>query len=86
MAEQISSAKLKLKQEQFASLLEKPFGSRLIRGKSVAEARNFTIYAKSCFPQSLKSVGQLLQMLNTTTILKVQIFTYQKHTLTKVQL
>ena len=86
MAEQISSAKAEARTVRIA-----PRKARLvvdlIRGKSVAEALailQFTPRAAS--PIVEKVLSQLLQMLNTTTILKVQTFTYQKHTLTKVQL
>ncbi len=86
MAEQISSAKAEARTVRIA-----PRKARLvvdlIRGKSVAEAfaiLEFTPRAAS--PIVEKVLSQQLLTQNTTTILKVQIFTYQKHTLTKVQL
>lgn len=80
MAEQISSAKAEARTVRIA-----PRKARLvvdlIRGKSVAEALailEFTPRAAS--PIVEKFYVQLLLTQNTTTILKVLTFTYQKLT------
>ena len=80
MAEQISSAKAEARTVRIA-----PRKARLvvdlIRGKSVAEALailEFTPRAAS--PIVEKVFVQLLLTQNTTTILKVLTFTYQKLT------